>query len=355
MKKQDYMLIISLCYFVILLFSPILVKAEPMRTPPPVKIDYISSKPMTRCAGRFLIDIPEKFIAKNNNRSQINSVIISSQQPISLNDFNFILKKREADLRDESKQYFFDETDKPFLKAVESLPNNMPGIIFNRNQSRGLTDTLRILETYYWNNNVLMQLEIKADDGSAEKYAEKRKKDPSLYSTNISEKRQDILNLIPRLQGWDNIHIPQEQGSCYTNVFIKGPANITEDGTNGYLYIDKEKREAISLIIDYNSFIKEKTTMLQRIAKSDVVPGGKVIRKGVVKLPHMPNAYAEELLTEDSNGKLDFALLINERSGSMKTPYTGITLRDGGALNVKEALAIWDEVIPTIRPRPGAF
>lgn len=160
------------------------------------------------------------------------------------------------------------------------------------------------------------------------------------------------------MEGWDNLHPPQGKGTCYQNVFIKGPAGDFEDAGNQYFY---KGNKGLKILIEYNTAIQEKDTMLQRSSGItefiDQVPGGKLIRKGKRSLKGI---YAEEILAsgkDEETGKIGyiFTLQGNETTGSPQTPYLTITLQNNDVISEKDALAIWDAIIPTLKPRAEAY
>ncbi|MGV3345428.1 T6SS immunity protein Tli4 family protein [Enterobacteriaceae bacterium LUAb1] len=310
----------------------------------------------TRYAGRFLIDVPQAFISDDENQAEINGHIMYSKQQY----FPAFLQKvalKEESFKHKPDYAFASPQQRPFLKAKYPLEDNRKGVIFNRIQGDGMTDDARMLEANLWSNGVGIELNVEASDASAPWYAEDRKKRPDLYYTNTEQKKQELLALLKRIEGWDNITPPPGQGTCYTNVFIKGPPGDKEFAVNGYGYNNKSD---IYLSVEYDTFTKEKDTLLERASGIKAllarIVGLKTLRKGKRTINGLQG---EEWLTvqTDKHGKTTylFNLLINEKIGSPQTPYLAVTLTNSDILSEEDTLALWDAVTHTLRPRPGAF
>ncbi|MGV3347091.1 T6SS immunity protein Tli4 family protein [Enterobacteriaceae bacterium LUAb1] len=310
----------------------------------------------TRYAGRFLIDVPQAFISDAKNQAEINGHIMYSKQQY----FPAFLQKvalKEESFKHKQDYDFASPQQRPFLKAKYPLEDNRKGVIFNRIQGDGMTDDARMLEANLWSNGVGIELNVEARDASAPWYAEDRKERPDLYYTDTEQKKQELLALLKRIEGWDNITPPPGQGTCYTNVFIKGPPGDTESATNTYTY---QKTLPLDISLDYNTYIKEDDTLLERASGIKAliarIGGIKTLRKGKRTINGLQG---EEWLTmqTDKHGKKEylFNLLINEKIGSPQTPYLAVTLTNHNILSEEDTLALWDAVTHTLRPRPGAF
>lgn len=348
-------------YLILAIFSFISVKAYSMNTKPPVeKVHYEPSPSTPRCVGRYLIDVPEKFEELDQKKEsyigKLNGLGVQVQYPVSKQQFEQKIEYLESQFRDvKNKNYIpLDSKNLPYLKNVEHLTiNGNPAIIFNHNESITTNDMMRVLEGYVWNKNASIRFDVKAIDVSDKRY-EAESKEYGYYST-LPQKRQNMIEAMKLVEGWDNLHIPQEAGSCWSSVFVKGKPNLSENSAGAWFYKLKENDQHIGIILDFNTYVKEKNTMLERRDGNDTLLGVTLIRQGIVKLPNMPNAHAEEQLVKDAEGNLMFALLINEKSGSKATPYTGMTFYDKGRLKQEDAVVIWDGLLKTLRPRPGAF
>ncbi|MGV3347145.1 hypothetical protein ACGVWS_16055, partial [Enterobacteriaceae bacterium LUAb1] len=187
----------------------------------------------TRYAGRFLIDVPQAFIADDENQAEINRHIMHSKQQY----FPAFLQKirlREEELNNTPPTALASPDQAPFLKGQYALADNRKGVIFNRIEAERTPDAFRILESHLWDHGVGININIDAVDASNPRYNEKKITRPLVYKNNIEEKRAELTALLARIEGWDNITPPPGQGTCYPNVFIKGPPGDTESAVNGY-------------------------------------------------------------------------------------------------------------------------
>lgn len=309
----------------------------------------------TRCAGRFLIDIPADFTPLSNQRverGRFNDFQFETYNNISLKEFQEKLRKYKNKLRITKT---VDKQDEPYLKETYPLSYNQNGIIFNRNFNIGNSDYLREIEGYLWSNNTEIIMSVDAFDIRNTKHPEDKKYFKGDIEDDTTEKINQMQLLFNRIEGWDNINIPSGQGSCYENVFIKGAAGDKENASNQYYY---KGDRGLKILVEYNTIFKEQDTMLQRFSPLNFLDGTILIRKEV---RHINNMNAEELLLYTSNGPDNdkhyyFVLKINEQIASPKTPSIMISLENSGKyLSEKDALTIWDAIIPTLKPRTEAY
>ncbi|MGV3345430.1 T6SS immunity protein Tli4 family protein [Enterobacteriaceae bacterium LUAb1] len=310
----------------------------------------------TRYAGRFLIDVPQAFIADDENQAEINGHIMYSKQQY----FPAFLQKirlREEELKNTPPTALASPDQAPFLKGQYALADNRKGVIFHRMEGEHIDDAFRILESHLWDHGVGINLNIDAVDASNPRYNADKLQYPGIYKNDVEEKRAELTALLARIEGWDNITPPPGQGTCYTNVFIKGPPGDTERAANSYVYKDDLP---VYITLRYNTYIKEDDTLLERASGIKAliarIVGLKTLRKGKRTINGLQG---EEWLTvqTDQSGKKEylFNLLINEKIGSPQTPYLAVTLTNHNILSEEDTLALWDAVTHTLRPRPGAF
>lgn len=132
-------------------------------------------------------------------------------------------------------------------------------------------------------------------------------------------------------------------------------------------------RTSVSLIPCFNDRIAEPTTLLQRTDFNAAIKAGDghTIRKGSVNLPGIQQA--EEWLSDGlTSAKVQghyFVLEANSRIGSASTPLVSLNMENGGrlpeidgdrkvthaSLTEGEAIALWDAVSRSLRPRPNGF
>jgi len=310
-----------------------------------------SSKVMTRCVGRFLLDVPDNFTAAPfGGGGKIGDYSIKVTPNVSETSFEYIVKSKEAEFKALDPK-IRDPKDRPYLKSVKTLFSPLKGVVFNHMESVVYPDILRILDAYLWMDNHLVTIQAKATDATSSKYDKDKQKHPNIYKTNLPERLQLLHSIMPRLSIWSNDKIPNTQGSCFSNIFVKGPTDIPEYFVKGFITISSPH-----FLVTYDTGISSKDTMLERHNGNDTLPGVTLYKQGVVKLSQYPNAYAEERLVKDKYGKYVFTLNVNERSGTRKNPYISINfIGFDKDISAQDAIKLWDQVIQTLRPRPNAF
>ncbi len=323
----------------------------------------------TRCVGRYLIDLPKAMKLNDQYRVVIDDVLVTVTW-ITQDYFEYQLKEREEELKSLT---LYGQDDVPFLKKIEILPSPLIGKIFNRAESQGGADFGRTLELHGLRNNYYIKMEIEANDSTDKKYD--NEPDIKLFGNDIPEKTQKLLDLFSRTRGRKDTEIPTTQGTCIPNGFISGPPDGRED-----LGVAYELMEDVWLGFESDSGILGKTTLLDR--GKDIEWGlseneGKTIRKGSRKSAG-DFKFEEWLSTLRTNDHIMghlFLLEANSKIGSIKTPLINIDLHNGlraprperpydspeppviekASLSEAEAVALWDAITNTLRPRPGAF
>jgi len=134
-------------------------------------------------------------------------------------------------------------------------------------------------------------------------------------------------------------------------------------------------QDDINFAFETTPDLREHTTLLQRTDSPEVreqlrAADGTLIRKGAVDLSGLK---AEEWLIEgrrpgDGRGN-SFSLVVNETTSSPSSPFLSMDLTTGGQVQIQdqyvkldkaslttgEAVALWDMVSRTLRPRPNGY
>jgi len=345
----------------------------PAMTPEETKrVEQFAARPTTRCVGRYLIDLPEAFVMNIESKgAQVDGMKIVDVRPMNKTRFDLTLADRETELR---KARIIGE-QMPSLDAVHPLPGNT-GVVFDRSESGELA-AYRTLELHGWKDGYAIEMRINSRDLTKAK---------RLYSgetrdTNTPQKLAHLLKGYERIRGRANDEIPTEKGLCISNGFIAGPA--IEEEVVGYLFDLKDSPDVYFRFTE-NGNLHEETTLLQRSGQVEgemSASGTKTIRKGKREIGELP--YEEWLMhgpTPDRVPGTMFTLLGNEVAEGADKPFVKLLLYNGfrvvqprnltdkqkeqlglykslerATLSEVEALAIWDKVTPTLRPRPGAF
>jgi len=327
------------------------------------------TKDMTpRCIGRYLIDLPRTMFLNSEYRSVIEGVTINIT-PRSKTVFEYELFEREEALK---KTHMAGQPNLPFLKSIEVVQNGILGKIFNRAENIGVADFGRTLELHAWRDGYFIKMEINALDSTDKKYDD----DAQIRSlgTDTPEKLSFLNQLLVRTNGRDDLAIPAGQGVCIPNGFIKGPATDKEDIGMAY-----ELAEDVFFNFNTDSGLVQETNLLERGREINTMleaSQGRTVRKG--RRDVNGQKIEEWLMAGKTNNKIDgnqFTLEINSKTSSAKTPLLIVDLHNGlraprperpydapfppdiekATLSEAEAVALWDAVTQTLRPRPGAF
>lgn len=324
-----------------------------------------------RCVGRYLIDMPESFVLNSEFSVTIDGVPIDIK-PMKQAAFKLKLEDYEAELR---KQTMYGEPNVPYLRKIESSPQVQLGKVFNRAESQGGAEFGRILELMAWRDGYSVHMEIKADDTSDPKYrSEAWAKD---FPTNTHEKLAHLLKMYERVRGRADNEVPTEQGVCIHNGLVLGPPTDEEEVLVSYHLKDSQD---VFFSLETASNMREETSLLDRgkqIESSAADANGHTVRKGRHDAHGIK--YDEWLLTAQTTDRVPgqlFTFEANSTLGNAKAPIIMITFHNGyripaaertmeesavlpditkATLSEAESVALWDAVIPTLRPRPGAF
>jgi hypothetical protein len=319
----------------------------------------------TRCVGRYLIDLPKAMKLNNQHNSKIEEVKVEVKLAFE-SDFENELEQRRKEL---SVQTLYGKTDL-MLKEIIPLTSD-GGLIFDRARSPS-SNVLRTLELHGWKDGYAIHMEIDARDMS---FSTESRSSTDTRQTTTPAKLQQLLSLFSRTQGRADSEIPNRQGTCIPNGFISGPAGVRED--IGLVY---ELMEDVWLGFESDSGITGQNTLLDR--GKDIEWGlseneGKTVRKGSRKSTEnfKFDEWLSSLRTNDHVMGHLFLLEANSKAGSAKTPLLNIDLHNGlraprparpydspeppaiakASLSEAEAVALWDAITQTLRPRPGAF
>jgi Tle cognate immunity protein 4 C-terminal domain/Tle cognate immunity protein 4 N-terminal domain len=229
----------------------------------------------------------------------------------------------------------------------------------------------RIIEAFRWDAGYRIKLKIKGSDFTNPDQTT----DPIVMQlavkNDVPSKTRLVLELLEKVRGRAEDDIPIASGICFAGGFLPGKASDGEEVSASFFLKGKED---VSFDLQTDSSIQEPTTLLERGA--DIASmlkdteGGRTVRKGRVDLPELK---AEEWLTAGATS-LDipghfFTLEANSKTGSAQTPLVILNMRNGGmppdidwdnkptkaSLSENEAIALWDVVSRTLRPRYNGF
>ncbi len=344
-------------------------REKPMTEQEKATVHALTSELETRCMGRYLIDLPKDILTFGD--SFIEGVTFEAI-PASKAEFLQNISARKATLKalvNLSRGYrvLYEHgvvpaiTDSYYFVSLES-PEGAD------------SDMPRIVEAYRWDRGYQIKLQSKASDMVNSVYVRENKGTPygipGELINDVPEKKRLVFGLLSRVEGRDEATIPTVPGVCFLGGFLHGRAGEKEDLAGQYYLRDKQD---VNFVLETTSFIHEKTTLLQRgdsINDALKERNGHTVRKGVVDLPGMQ---AEEWLMAGTTYLYipghHFVLEANSKTGSALTPLLELDLDNGdilptdwqgdpprkASLTENEAVALWDAVSRTLRPRPNGF
>lgn len=316
-----------------------------------------------RCIGRFIVDAPSDTFTFG--RAKVNGVALDAT-PMSRDAFVKEMKETEGKLR-ETKSVFGYK----FLYEHGMGPTADTRYFIHLKTPNESSDSSRTIDAYKWANGYQIKLSITGSDFTESIY----KSTPSVMNLDVKndvpQKSRLVFELLTRVRGRDENVIPTEVGMCFFGGFLAGNAQVNEDVSSQFIL---KTATDVSFGVETNSGIKEATTLLQR--KDQIksmlrnAEGGRTIRNGPLLLPEVR---AEEWLMAGLSPRLIpgtfFMLEANSTTSSAQTPLIGVEMHNGwpapdglpaqklekASLTESEAIALWDTVSRTLRPRPNGF
>lgn len=345
-------------------------KAIPMTPEEQQRIEALTANMTTRCVGRYLVDMPERFVLSSESTTVIEGVKVAVR-PMDERLFEMSLKGRHAELQREK----IIGRDIPSLLSAMEIKGQQ-GLAFNRSRSRE-SAMLRTLEVFAWKDGYYLNLQVDAQDVSLayKKFANDTR------TTDTPEKLAHLLKIFDRVSGRKDTEVPTAPGLCIPNGFVAGAERKGQETDAVYHLVDAPD---VWFGFGSSDAIKEKTTLFDRtpdVERAMKDGGSKTLRKDkrtlhgqtyeewlFINTPEQDDVrgsnflmHGNELRTDPAQPFIEFKLhngnripvpdltmVEKDRLGLFK-PLPKATLSDA------EALAIWDKVSATLRPRPRAF
>lgn len=350
-------------------------KATPMTPEEQQRVEFLTANMTTRCVGRFLVDMPERFVLNTVSTTRIDGVHIQVK-PMDARLFELALEGRAAQLKRETIIGTYYGHDVPSLLKVHTLPANQ-GVVFDRSRSQE-SPVLRTQELMARKGEYLIQMYVDSRDMSQDI----DKPDPTdTRKTDTPEKLAQLLKVYERVSGRKDTEVPTVPGLCIPNGFVAGAERRGQE-TDAVYHLEG----APDLWFGFGSSdaIKEKTTLFDRapdVERSMKDGGSKTLRKQkrtlhgqayeewlFINTPEQDDVrgayflmHGNELRTDPAQPFIEFKLHNGNR---IPAPEMGMEEKDRlglfrpltkATLSDTEALTIWDKVSATLRPRPGAF
>lgn len=340
-------------------------------------MDSLINAPQVRCVGRFLIDIPGQPVLSPDGGQEVDGVrlvVISMREE----KFKEILSGKKAELE---KKTLPGEERYPYLRYTKALPDGIVGVIFDRATSDVAASRMgRVLELIAWRGGYSVTASIDAIDTDFPEFANDSWIKES--KTTIKEQSAVLLGVASRVRGRKETEIPAENGFCISNGFVSGNASAIENVTMTYFL---KSAPDVFLTLNTNSSYGRSDSLLDRGRRAQEViaeGNGAILRMGrhaiggakdgeelLYRILSDPDAERKRIMT------YKFAFEANNKAGNAVAPLLAIDLDIGeirtgdgapienlgsvllkaATLTEPEAIALWDAVIPTVRPRVGAF
>jgi hypothetical protein len=326
-------------------------------------VTELTAKLKTRCVGRYLIDMPGE--AVESGSAKIRGVSIEAKA-MTEDAWRREVAQREATLKATKSRDAY-----PFLYAAGTAQTDHTYYFIHRGTISEAPNR-RYIEGYKWDRGYRLLLKVKTYDYTNPD----RSSDPIVkqfdVKNEVPEKTAVVFSLLEKLRGRSTDEIPTEPGVCFAGGFLSVPAGNNERVDTQF---GLSRLEDVSFDISTTPDLPASTTLLQRADSPEVRQelkdaDGMLVRKGSVDLHGLK---AEEWLVEgrrpgDGRGH-SFSLTANEMTSGPATPYLSLDLTTGGqvmlqgklvkldkaSLTTGEAVALWDTVSRTLRPRPNGY
>lgn len=323
-------------------------------------VSELTAKLGTHCVGRYLIDMPEGVLSFG--RIDIERVAVEAT-PMKQDDYQRAMVDREAALKAARSVLGY----RFLYEYGEAQPKGSRYFIHLRSEEEP-SDVSRFIEAYKWDSGYQIKLEIEATDYTHSKFKDEPVIKNSPFQNDVPEKSRLIFDLLARVRGRAETEIPTEPGVCFLGGFLPGKAGERENLVVQFVLRDKSD---VSFDFHTDTNIQESTSLLERGDSINQVlkhNNGRTIRKGSVALPGMA---AEEWLMAGTTTigipGHHLTLEANSKTGSPETPLVILDMDTATTNNVQqadisrasltegEAVALWDAVSKTLRPRQNGF
>jgi len=335
-------------------------KTPPLTPQEQQTVNALTTNLIPRCVGRHLIDLPAGVTVKGS--ATVEDARLETKI-MSLDAFNKEISAREAELKAVKSM-----DAHPFLYLNLPAWDEHSRYFMHRGSERSHIAN-RILEGYRWENGVRVKVLLEASDFSSPDQAD----DPIVQRMDIKNdvppKANHVFELLTNFRGRAENEIPTEPGLCLPYGLILGKAREGERVTGIFTLASHEDVD-FTLVTD--SGLAAVGSLLQRHRQIEEalsqIKGGRTVRKGKVALTGVD---AEEWLlagprpTTEVHGHL-FTLEGNALADDVLAPFVRLDMEtanplpddrplERASLTDAEALAVWDAISRTLRPRPNAF
>ncbi|WP_134078371.1 T6SS immunity protein Tli4 family protein [Paraburkholderia caballeronis] len=317
----------------------------------------------TRCVGRYLVDMPEGMYV--SGYAKVQGIDIEAKA-MSHNAYEREIAKREAELKATKSIDAY-----PFLYADgEAWGAGARYFIY-----RGTVyddPGNRVIEGYKWDRGYRIKMKVEGSDFTNPDQTSDPIVMQMTVKNDVPQKTSLVFGLLEKVRGRADDEIPAEPGLCFYGGFVPTKAGSEEEVSTLYTL---KGQDDINFAFETTPDLRDSITLLQHADSPEAraalkAMDAKVIRKGTVELPGMK---AQEWLFEGlkpGDGRGDtFSLRANEITSSPSSPFLSLDLTTGGQVQIQdqyvkldkpsltpgEAVALWDTVSRTLRPRPNGY
>ena len=318
----------------------------------------------TVCVGRFLVDIPEQMLPDKywQSLAGFGDIEILGRERQTRLMLELLVEKRELELRK-----ILHETEGSVFKETVVLGDLARLVVYEEDNS---IVGYYIVEGYVLNDERLFKLSYKTTDA------------------RLGETKNKVAQAITQIQRRENDTIPQGRGVCIDGGLISDTSEFRRESNS--VRLNSKEYPGFEFQFHINSTdtpqtesLLDKASLLPKLAAIHGNSSFDILRKTRRVLDEISG---EELATYDVERKKDgnqnglsFTWEFNGEANSLRHPAVTFDMsydfgykaerlaREDAHLNGKasppppkrltrdEAIAIWDAILESFRPRPGAF
>jgi len=338
-------------------------KPAPLTQQEKETVGELTASLKTRCVGRYLVDMPaDMHVSGYAIVQQINI----ETEAMSHDAYRQEITKREAELKAMKSIHGYQAV----YANGEARGNDTKYFIHLRS---GVSDAAsRLIEAYKWDRSYRIKLTIEASDFTNPDQTNDPIVKQLTVKNDVPEKTSLVFRLLEKIRGRADDEIPTEPGLCFYGGFLPAKAGTEEEVG---MYYRLKGHDDIGFGFLTTPDLRDDTTLLQRTGSLEVraqlkAADGVLIRQGAFDLAGQK---AEEWLVEgrrpgDGRGN-SFSLVVNETTSSPSAPYLSMDMTTGGQVQIEdryvtldkaslttgEAVALWDAVSRSLRPRPNGY
>ncbi|TDV08395.1 hypothetical protein C7406_12926 [Paraburkholderia caballeronis] len=338
-------------------------KPAPLTQQEKQTVNELTANLKTRCVGRYLVDMPEGMYV--SGYAKVQGIDIEAKA-MSLNAYQREIAQRETELNAIKSIHGY----KSLYASGEARGKDTK--YFIHLESEVADAASRVIEAYKWDRGYRIKMKVEGSDFTNPDQTSDPIVMQMTVKNDVPQKTSLVFGLLEKVRGRADDEIPAEPGLCFYGGFVPTKAGSEEEVSTLYTL---KGQDDINFAFETTPDLRDSITLLQHADSPEAraalkAMDAKVIRKGTVELPGMK---AQEWLFEGlkpGDGRGDtFSLRANEITSSPSSPFLSLDLTTGGQVQIQnqyvkldkpsltpgEAVALWDTVSRTLRPRPNGY